>query len=195
MKEKLRMQFLAGLITESKYNIKLNEVGEGTSQPYKFTTDDDYHYNFTTDKGTEYEVEIMPRYITHDFLSKIPQDKALSMSLINFRADNDYGQSNIVNKGEMYRVMSTITQIVKDNLNNNPEIGGIYFSPSDKKSPQNENTDLLNNQRYKLYQAYVLKSIPGSEIIHGQGEAFIFFPGWENKLVDDEGWDDEDDEY
>jgi hypothetical protein len=170
----------------------LKEVGEGTSQPYSYTTDDDYYYYFTTDKGTEYEVEIMPRYITHNTLNQIPEEKALSMSLINFRADNDYGQSNIVNKGEMYRVMSTITQIIKDNLNNNPEIGGIYFSPSDKKSPQNKNPDLSQNQRYKLYQAYIQKAIPSSKIIHDQGEAFLFFPGWENKFVDDEGWDDDD---
>ena len=51
------MQKLAGLITESQYKDKLNEVGEGTSQLYKFTTDDDYYYNFITDKGIEYEVD------------------------------------------------------------------------------------------------------------------------------------------
>ena len=191
MKETLRMQFLAGVITESQYKTKLNEVGEGTSQPYEFTTDDDYSYEFTTDKGTEYEVEIMPRYITNNTLPEIPQDKALSMALINFVADNDYGQSNVTNKGEMYRVMSTITQIIKDNLSNDPEIGGIYFAPTNKTSPQISNPDLSQNQRYKLYQSYIQKAIPGSKIIQNQGEAFIFLPGWESKLVDDEGYDED----
>jgi len=165
----------------------LKEVGEGTSQPYQYTTDDDYYYNFTTDKGTEYEVEIMPRYITHNILNQIPEEKALLMALVTFTADNDYGQSNIVNRGEMYRVMSTITQIVKNNISDNPEIGGIYFAPTKKES---SSQDLSQNQRYKLYQAYIQKSIPGSTIIQSEGEAFIFFPGWENKLVEDEGYDD-----
>jgi hypothetical protein len=189
--EELRMQMLAGIITEGQYKAKLNEVGEGTSQPFLYTTDDDYSYNFTTDKGTEYEVEIMSRYITHNILSKIPQDKALSMALVNFVADSNYGQSNIVNKGEMYRVMSTITQIIKDNISNNPEIGGVYFSPTEGKNPQNENLDLSGNQRYKLYQAYIQKSIPGAEIIHDDGEAFVFFKGWEDKLVEDDGYDED----
>jgi len=163
----------------------LKEVGDGTSKQYSYTTDDGYYYYFTTDKDTEYEVALMSRYITNNTLNQIPEEKALSMILVSFTADNDYGQSNVVNKGEIYRVMSTITQIVKDNISNN--IGGIYFAPSNKTSTTQ---DLFQNQRYKLYQAYVQKSIPGSTIIHSEGEAFVFFPGWEDKLVEDEGYDD-----
>lgn len=188
--EFLHMQKLAGLITESEYQAKINEVGEGTSKPYSYDTDDDYYYNFTTDEDTEYEVEITPRYITHNTLPQIPEEKALSMSLVSFTANSDYGQSNIINKGEMFRVMSTIIQIVKDNISNNPEIGGIYFAPTTKKISQNENTDLSGNQRYKLYQAYIQKAIPNSKIIHHEGEAFVLFQGWEDKLVNDEGYDE-----
>jgi hypothetical protein len=167
-------------------NSRLQEVGEGTSTPYPYSTDDDYYYNFTTDKGTEYEVELMSRFITNEFISIIPEGKAIPMLYVSFVADDDYGQTNIINKGEMYRVMATVIKIIKENLSQNPQIGGIYFSPTNKGD---NNQDLNTNQRYKLYQSYITKQIPNSKIITVDGESYIFFPGWEDKMVEDEGYD------
>jgi len=164
----------------------LNEVGESTTQPYKYIAYNKSDFLFTTDKDTDYEVEIKKDYITHDILPKIPQDKTLLVGRVTLTADGEYDHSNIVNKGEIYRVMSTVTKIIKDYISNSPKMGGLIYVPSSKKVVSNENKDFTQNQRNKLYQAFIKKSIPNSETIYTSDEVFILIPGWEDKLMDGE---------
>ena len=164
----------------------LNEVGESTTQPYKYTVYNNLWFLFTTDKGTDYEVEIQKNYITHDDLPKIPQGKTLLVGRVILTADGEYDHSNIVNKGEIYRVMSTVTKIIKEYISNSPKMGGLTYVPSSKKVVSNENKDFIQNQRDKLYQVFVKKSIPNSETIYTSNKVFVLIPGWEDKLMDEE---------
>ena len=81
----------------------LNEVGESTTQPYKYIAYNKSDFLFTTDKGTEYEVEIQKDYITHDILPKIPQGKTLLVGRVALTADGEYDHS------EYHTMMKMIT--------------------------------------------------------------------------------------
>ena len=59
------------------------------------------------------------------------------------------------NKGEMFSVMATITQIVKEFLDENKTITILEISPS-KKSPEDD-------RRWKLYMAYINKQLDPSK--------------------------------
>jgi hypothetical protein len=91
-------------VTEGK---DLKEVGEATQEPYKWTVKRSYWeahlmeitYNFTTDKGIKYQ--------------------ALFYENADYRFDfmfypEDGNALDIINKGELFRVMSTIVDIMKD---------------------------------------------------------------------------------
>jgi hypothetical protein len=79
----------------------------------------------------------------------------------------------VVNKGELYRVMSTITNIIKHYLRQyRGDIKAILYSPSKKSSEED-----FGNQRDNLYKAFILKVFPDAKI-EQQGENIItYFPG------------------
>jgi hypothetical protein len=61
----------------------------------------------------------------------------------------------VVNKGEMYRVMATIVDIIKKYLKKS-KAQAIIYSPSKKSSEEN-----FGAQRDNLYRAFISKAIPG----------------------------------
>jgi hypothetical protein len=155
----------------------INEVGEANLEPYKWTEVDSSgrvtSIEFTTPSETKYEVDL-----THIEIDD-PEDEDMSMEAIDIeflaKPKGAEGSSSkiVVNKGELYRVMSTITNIIKHYLRQyRGDIKAILYSPSKKSSEED-----FSNQRDNLYKAFILKVFPDAKIKQ-QGENIItYFPG------------------
>lgn len=64
------------------------------------------------------------------------------------------GRYVVTNRGEMYSVMATVVDIVKDALKDAPDAKGISYSPESKGDDGGEHRD-------RLYRAYLSKAFPG----------------------------------
>ena len=134
------------------------EVGEANLKPYKWEeTDAEGYYTYTrfiTDSETQYDVDIKTTvYFPPGQIDSVP---ALE---IEFTAKPKGAEGSsakiVVNKGEMYRVMSTIVDIIKKYIKKS-KAQAIIYSPSKKSSEENFGT-----QRDNLYRAFISKAIPG----------------------------------
>jgi hypothetical protein len=129
----------------------VNEVGEANLKPYKWKEIDREGYSiyirFITDSKTQYNVDV-----TTDTYQEIP---ILNIEFSAKLKDADGSSSKIVvNKGEMYKVMATIVDIIKKYLKKS-KTKGITYYPSKKSSED------FGTQRDKLYKAFISKAIPG----------------------------------
>ena len=155
-----------------KYNPEnLNEVGEANLQPYKWTEEeyDDIgiEVSFETDKGVEYSVQLQRN--VYKFIPVLDVEFAAGVIDPNFGG----GMSSkiTINKGELFKVMSTIVDIIKYYINQT-EAQGIVYAPS-KKSGEED----TGNQRDNLYRAFIKKAIPGIEIIQKGPMIVALLPG------------------
>ena len=131
----------------------LNEIGEGTSKPYEWkelsSNEWSTYVSFITDSETEYQVNL------DYFTSNLPFAPDLPGMSVDFSAkpkgEYDFSNTIVVNKGEVYRVMSTIANIIKYYLKDNKV---IEYAP-EKKSGED-----FGKQRDNLYKAFMKKSIP-----------------------------------
>jgi hypothetical protein len=64
------------------------------------------------------------------------------------------GDTRRTNKGDQYKIMATVTKILKDYINQHPELVEISYEPVKK--------DANDQGREKLYQAYTQKNLPNS---------------------------------
>jgi hypothetical protein len=134
----------------------LKEVGEGTTQPYKWEelSSDEWstHVVFTTESETEYKVEL------EYFESSFPFAKDVPGIAFEFLAkpvgEYEFSNTIITNKGELYRVMATITNILQHYLKDNKI---ITYTP--EKKPGEE----FGKQRDALYKAFISKKFPNVE--------------------------------
>ena len=136
----------------------LEEVGDGSSKPYPFhqgsdrSRDEDI-YGFTTTSGEVYEVLF---------------DYAETEGTWYLAFDTLDGKGNkVVNKGEIYSVMSTISNITFDFIKRtNPKT--ILFSPA-----KNFNND---NRRANLFLAYIREKAPNWVVGKESGFASLTNP-------------------
>jgi hypothetical protein len=144
------------LVTPSAF---VNEVGEANLQPYKWKEIDRESYyvytRFVTDSETQYDVDIkLTIYFPPGQMESRP---ALE---IEFTAKPKGAEGSsakiVVNKGEMYRVMATIVDIIKKYLKKS-KAQAIIYSPSKKSSEEN-----FGAQRDNLYRAFISKAFPGT---------------------------------
>jgi hypothetical protein len=166
------------LVTPSSF---VNEVGEANLKPYKWEEVDREGYyvytRFVTDSETQYDVDLKTTNYIDDDLNNL---RALE---IEFTAKPKGAEGSsakiVVNKGEMYRVMSTIVDIVKKYIKKSKS-QAILYSPSKKSSEENFGT-----QRDNLYRAFISKAIPG--VIFKQSGDFItaILPNTVKELVTD----------
>lgn len=137
---------------------KINEVGEANLQPYKWKEVDRESYyvyiRFVTDSETQYDVDIKST-----IFFPAGQMESLPALEIEFSAKPKGAEGSsakiVVNKGEMYRVMATIVDIIKKYLKKS-KAQAIIYSPSKKSSEEN-----FGVQRDQLYRAFISKAIPG----------------------------------
>jgi len=157
------------LITPSSM---MNEVGEATAAKYKWEETSKkgnyYQVKFTTDSGTQYEVDLIPTSYVDDDLNNL---KALKIEFGAKLKDSDgYSVKIVINKGEMYKVMSTITDIVKFYVKKfNAKV--IIYSPA-KKSDEED----FGSQRNKLYKAFISKAMPGAKFEKDGNDILVILP-------------------
>jgi hypothetical protein len=143
------------LITPSAF---VNEVGEANLKPYKWEEVDRESYyvyiRFVTDSETQYDVDIKST-----IFFPAGQMESLPALEIEFSAKPKGAEGSsakiVVNKGEMYRVMATIVDIIKKYLKKS-KAQAIIYSPSKKSSEES-----FGVQRDQLYRAFISKAIPG----------------------------------
>jgi hypothetical protein len=134
----------------------IKEVGEASLKPYKWEEVDRegywYYVRFTTDNDVEYEVDL--ESIIH-VDKNVNELKAFNVEFIaKPKGAEGYSDKIVVNKGEMYRVMSTIADIIKYYVKKY-KAQAILYSPAKKGNED------FGSQRDQLYKAFIEKALPG----------------------------------
>ena len=156
----------------------INEVGEANLKPYKWEEVDMNGWvtftEFTTESETEYKVNLT----TTTYGSGLNNIKALEVEFSAKPKGAEGSSTNIVvNKGELYRVMATITAIIKYYVKKF-KAEAIMYSPS-KKSDEED----FGLQRDNLYKAFISKAIPGIKFKQNGGFIIAVLPNTINELV------------
>lgn len=149
----------------------ITEIGDASSKKYKWNitkpgdikidagNSNRIEYTFETDSGLKYVVTLRNR---------------MRFIEIEFDADNSY---NLTNRGEMFKVMATIVDIIKTALSgvdmgsdpNTGDVLGLRYSPVSKG-------DDYGQQRDNLYLAYIKKALPNIKNIERVNTwTYIFF--------------------
>jgi hypothetical protein len=134
----------------------LKEVGEGTSQTYKWkevSSDNWFTFvRFTTESETEYEVELEYFESSFSFAKDLPGfNLAFSAKL---KGEYEFSNTVVTNKGEVYKVMATIVDIVQHYLKDNKI---ITYTPEKKSGEE------FGKKRDSLYKAFITKKFPNAE--------------------------------
>jgi hypothetical protein len=158
------------LVTPSSF---VNEVGEANLKPYKWKEVDIESYfvytRFETESETQYDVDLKSTNYVDDDLNNL---RALGIEFsAKLKGDEGSSAKIVVNKGEMYKVMSTIVDIVKKYIKKSKS-QAILYSPSKKSSEEDFGT-----QRDNLYRAFISKAFPGVKF-EQEGEIVVaILPG------------------
>jgi hypothetical protein len=156
-------------LNESKI---LNEIGDASAKNYEYKLAyytpkfNETTFSFKTDSDIEYNVIIEKEY--DDELKKTGID-------VSFGVDENYDK--VLNKGELYKVMSTVFKIVKDFITKDNEIEYISYNPSKKTDIENLNT----NQRNLLYKKFIQQHIPNVKFIQHVNTVYALLN--ESKLI------------
>lgn len=164
------------------------EVGEGTSKTYPFIkTHDDLKqeeeglygtvvYNFTTASDLYYDVvfsyDSVPKY-TYKEKPYQPGDPLITFAVIDFTADGGYEATN---RQELFQIMSTITKILKQELNRTEVKGNldrIDYIPAAGKGRDikaGEEVKKGSLQRDELYLAFIKKAVPVERVEYSPEE-------------------------
>ena len=129
----------------------LREIGEASAKPYDWrqtTNEDDYKdYQFQTDSGLMYRVEIELTEGDYELDSA-----TVNFGLIDDPDDQFVSYGDVPTRGELYRVMATITECLKDFITKNPKVKTLQFWV-DKEGPE-------LSKRANLYARYVSQQLP-----------------------------------
>jgi hypothetical protein len=145
---------------------ELSEIGDASKEPYgpiDTITDDEAErqYGFETESGTLYEVKVETFY-------RGPGRPVIAR--VNFGTigeEGDISYDTQTGENDIYRIMSTIVQIVKKDLKSN-HADIIEFSPSKREGGKDK--DPMSNVRTKLYSRYIKGQFPNAEVtrtLHG----------------------------
>jgi len=144
----------------------VTEVGEGSVKPYKFEEVDQegrfVYIRFTTDKGTEYEVDLE----SMEYPDLDDEDMNVAAMGIEFLAKqkgkDGYSSKITTNEGDIFKVMSTISDIIKKYLKKRifSDVEYLIYSPS-KKPDQSSS----KNQRDMLYRKFISYNFSGAKFI------------------------------
>ena len=165
------------LITPSSM---MNEVGEANLKPYKWKEVDRESYfvytRFVTDSETQYDVDLKSTNYVDDDLNNL---RALGIEFsAKLKGDEGSSAKIVVNKGEMYKVMATIVDIVKK-YTKKQKAKVILYSPSKKQGEE------FGTQRDQLYKAFISKAIPGVKFEQKRDLVAAILPDTINELVTD----------
>lgn len=131
-----------GSIIQEEISTYLQEIFDASHTPYRWERGrdgNDYYYSFFTTNNDEYFVDI-----------DIDEYEGIKSWVISFETEEG-GYKKVINKGDVFRTMSTIVDIIKDFINiENPDI--MTFIPA-KNDPEDE-------RRLKMYMGYISKHLP-----------------------------------
>jgi hypothetical protein len=138
----------------------MSEIGDASKEPYgpiDTITDDEAErqYGFSTDSGTVYEVKVETFYRGEGK----PIIARISFGIIG--QDGDISYDAQTGENDIYRIMSTIVEIVKKDLKSN-DADIIEFSPSKRKGDRDQ--DPLTNVRTNLYARYIKGQFSKAEV-------------------------------
>jgi hypothetical protein len=141
----------------------LKEIGDASSQHYPFDFYGDYGnmriYGFDTE-NYPYTVEL--QYTDLDSYDEDTTNILGVRFYIPDDEDPDIERDDIVaNKGELFKVMATVTAIIKKDLKKHPEIDTITFTPAKKEG------ETTNVSRLNLYTRYIKNAYPNATITSG----------------------------
>jgi hypothetical protein len=153
-------------------NEVITEIGDASKEPYgpiDTITDDEAErqYGFETESGTIYEVKIE----TIDDGPWNPVIARVNFGIVGEEGDVDYYAQT--GESDIYRVMSTIVQIVKKDLKSN-HADIIEFSPSKREGDKDK--DPMSNVRTQLYSRYIKAQFPNAEVtrtLHGDIQVIL----------------------
>jgi len=140
-------------------NIKLTnllqEIGDSTAKPYPFHKISSPVYRDMQLTTYGFESEHFPYEV---WLATFAGKEVNQMTVV-FYVDYDVhpeGDQVVTNKGELYRVMATVSAIIKQELVNRPNVDTLRFSPSKKQGD--------DTSRENLYLKYINHAYPNAEI-------------------------------
>ena len=158
------------------------EIGDASAKPYDFEVKSDdvddpfdaysgmLSYWFMTDSDIDYNVDI--EYMEDNTYSD-NDDQMVNVSFYTVSPDSDdYDRDfSVVNRGEVFRVMSTVIKIIED-AKRKYDFKIIYYSPNPKDGEGTDSVD--NNQRHKLYMAYMKRLFPNAQVHNVRNAVSIF---------------------
>ena len=130
----------------------INEIGDAGAKPYKWRRMDrryDTYYIFTTDSGLEYQV--MTELGSGDTLTV-----EYGVEVITKQGNKSIDYELVTNKGELFRIMATVVDVVQEFMKNHPEVKYIEFEGSKNKAG--------DQRRNKLYMQYIKKHLKPKSI-------------------------------
>ena len=118
------------------------------------TNETDYKdYTFETESGLIYRVEVeLERSLGSDKLDKA----RVAFGLVDDTDDMFVDYGSVPTKGELYKVMATITECLKDFISKNKEVKTLVFWV-DKEGPE-------LSKRANLYAKYVSQQLPNARM-------------------------------
>ena len=101
-------------------------------------------YSFLTDKGVNYEVRFGRK-----------QNNILNATIVFGVTNDEYNgeEYTVTNKGEVYKVMATIVEIVRKYKKEHPKINLFEYTGEQSAMEKNKN----KNVRIALYERYIRK--------------------------------------
>ena len=136
----------------------INEIGDASAKPYKWRRLDrrsDTYYIFTTDSGLEYQVmtELSGAYLPGDGNTLTVE---YGVEVITKQGNKSIDYELVTNRGELFRIMAPVVDIVQEFMKKNPGIEYIEFEGSKNKAG--------DQRRNKLYMAYIKKHLKPKSI-------------------------------
>lgn len=169
---KTRLQHLVEILTESTLQetghvddiSKLSHYTWEMKSSNRFGTE--YHFDTDPPISTPYVVDIFPK--------EKEEDTAIVVSF-DTRSEKEKDSNQLTNRGEIYRVMNTVMDILKDYLDRSSnDIERIYFYPSvrvGKDNPKNAE----QNARTTIYKQYILDptNFPKAKVQANRDEVIV----------------------
>ena len=148
----------------------LNEIGDSSAQKYDWRFKGKYNnsdvinidYEFKTDSDTQYFVKLTAQESSATSSAfEMMVAFGVGKSVIKKAFGDKKPFSQVVNKGELYRVMATVVDIVKDGIEKMVQDGYpikvILFKP--EKEKETATGFKMTDQRAKLYMAYIKQNM------------------------------------
>ena len=172
--KELRNSGYIGKLLDYKNNVidttLTTEVFEKTVESYPFNESQEGTYMFTSESGNQYVV----------YLDAVSENRiTVDFGIADETGDVDYPETN---RGELFKIMSTIIAITKDYIKSHPNIEIISWSSVAKTGEKK----IGDTQRDKIYKMMLIKQggIKDTDIKMINGEYWAYLKGYDAMFED-----------